>query len=42
MPRADRHKMKLQVEYVKQDLRIAERGVILYGNEVIADDFCVR
>ena len=28
--------------YVKQDLRIAAHDVILYGNEVIADDFCVR
>ena len=28
--------------YVKRDLRIAAHNVILYGNEVIADDFCVR
>ena len=28
--------------YVKQDLRIAAHEVMLYGNEVIADDFCVR
>ena len=28
--------------YVKQDLRIAAHSVRLYGNEVLADDFCVR
>lgn len=28
--------------YVKQDLRIAAHDVMLYGNEVIANDFCVR